>query len=920
MAAIANADVSIDASGNIRWTGAATTNRHTVLEFIQWLMDKQDDDQAAGDDLLDITVDTPFDRSTDQIVTLNSPFNIDDAFMRHLYDGSVSQTDPVEGRETLYSGLAVIGPVEANTEYMIVQDGKLLEPFWGTGINPEAAPSLVFSRHLVKSREAGADIDGKRITVLARELGDQWRRFPVTLGTANSVAAIGNGADIFNTTDDATLAAISDITNIEGFQDIDIDGIANTEEYYAQWTKGANSVNDTYEYSKYLSQRSHTADSNTETGDDVIVDDGTARYGIAQGFIATANGEMLTGCKFSIRLDTGATLASMAGEVYCQLYADSGGVPTGAVLAESERLPISYVAPFADGYEDFWFQFNWRNPGDGTDQRTNLSLTASTQYHIAIRHFGGTTTEKIEVDGDATTASSELASQDTNSADGTDTWANIATTALNFEIYTSEIVHGIAADRFEGINVDVGYDAETGTLPENTATTDDVVFWGTQFTYDNGSGTFIRGERVQVWTDSGKGTYVTGGKCLYGVTGATGEFYIAQDTVSSMVTDYYIEGNESGANCLVNVTIVNNAVAGGEGLVLAKDDNTGSGEVYLQVISGVNPVNNAIIYDGGAPATNNVTCTATIVTRTLNPEWMGTSTGSNIIGTYGIGFNPDDVGESDRFTDLGNQPRVPPNNQTFTVSGLVAGEDRVLVGPRSAGVLNRSQLTTDTTLSGATETLIQCSTAVPTETPANGSLRVELNSGIYKRIRYESNSGNDYTILADDTFVDGDVDITDGPSGNSVNIAGHAFVTSDLVQLSNSGGALPGGLSTVTDYWIIKLDANNIQFAATLADSIAGTDIDITSAGGGGTHTIEVQDFEDFSSDNSTFPKDVFITYIDVLARAATESFTAVFNTDRDLFVRVRDGGATPIKTFESAAAQFLGTPQTVAAVRTSDA
>ena len=63
MAAIADADVSIDASGNIRWTGAATTNRHTVLEFIQWLMDKQDDAVAAGDDLLDITVDTPFDRS-----------------------------------------------------------------------------------------------------------------------------------------------------------------------------------------------------------------------------------------------------------------------------------------------------------------------------------------------------------------------------------------------------------------------------------------------------------------------------------------------------------------------------------------------------------------------------------------------------------------------------------------------------------------------------------------------------------------------------------------------------------------------------------------------------------------------------------------------------------------------------------------
>lgn len=59
MAAIADADISINAAGDIRWTGAATTNRHSVLEFIQWLQDKQDDEQAAGDDLLDITVDTP---------------------------------------------------------------------------------------------------------------------------------------------------------------------------------------------------------------------------------------------------------------------------------------------------------------------------------------------------------------------------------------------------------------------------------------------------------------------------------------------------------------------------------------------------------------------------------------------------------------------------------------------------------------------------------------------------------------------------------------------------------------------------------------------------------------------------------------------------------------------------------------------
>lgn len=913
MGVIVDTDVSINAAGDIRWTGAATTNRHTVLEFIQWLMDKQDDEQAVGDDLLDITVDTPFDRSTDQIVTLNSPFNIDDAFARHLYDGSVSQLDS-EGRETLYSGLNVIGPVESLTEYMILQDGKLLAPFWGVGINAEPAPSLVFSRHLVKSKETGADIDGKRIVVLARELGDQFRRFPVTLGTGNSVAAIGNGSDIFNTQDDPTLRAIVDILNTEGFQDIDIDGIANTEEYYSQWDVGVNSINDAYEYTKFVSQRSFTIDSGTDTGNDVTIDDAAARYGIAQEFTSTAlANEQLTGVRLRLKIGSGS-LADFTGEVYCQLYADGGTAPTGSILAESERIPVSMITT---SYEDWWFQFNWRNPSDGTDQRANLTLAASTDYWIAIRHFAATATEDLQAEGN--TSATNTVAEDTNSADATDTWGALTTTALNFEVYTSPEIHGIPGDRFEGINVECPYDAETGTLPENTGTGDDIVFWGTDVTYDAGTGTFIRGERLQVWTTSGKTTYVTGGKCLYGVTGATGQLYMAQDTVSSLVDDYYIEGLESGATCLVNATIVNNAVAGGEGLILAKDDNTGSGEVYLQVISGVNPVDNAIIYDGGAPTTNNVTVTTPIVTHTLNPEFVGTSTGSNIIGAYGIGFDPNDVGSSDLFTDLSGASRTPPNNQTFTVSGLVAGEDRVLVAPRTGSVIDTTQLATDVALSGATETLIQCSAAVPSETPSSGTLRVELDSAIRKRIRYQSNSGNDYTILADDTFADGDVDTTDGASGNSVNIASHNFVTLDKVQLSSSG-TLPGGLSTVTDYWIIRLDANNIQFAASVADAVAGTDIDITSAAGGGTHTIEVQDFEDFSGDNATNPAEVYLTYIDTLARASTESFTAVYTSPRNLFVRVRDGGATPIKTFESTAAQFLGQAVNVAAVRTSDA
>ena len=163
----------------------------------------------------------------------------------------------------------------------------------------------------------------------------------------------------------------------------------------------------------------------------------------------------------------------------------------------------------------------------------------------------------------------------------------------------------------------------------------------------------------------------------------------------------------------------------------------------------------------------------------------------------------------------------------------------MLVGPRTGTSLNKAQMTTDVTLSGATEAQVQTDAAIPAGTPTSGTgagnsrIRVELDTGIYRRIAYDSITGQDFDITT-------------------------------------------------------------------------GADDDWTGA------------------NVSTAPKDVFVAYIDVLADAATETYTAVHTIDVDLLVRVRDGGTAgdniPTKTFEATAAQFLATPVTVAAVRTTDA
>lgn len=62
------------------------------------------------------------------------------------------------------------------------------------------------------------------------------------------------------------------------------------------------------------------------------------------------------------------------------------------------------------------------------------------------------------------------------------------------------------------------------------------------------------------------------------------------------------------------------------------------------------------------------------------------------------------------------------------------------------------------------------------------------------------------------------------------------ILTGTRVRLTTSG-TLPGGLATATDYYVIKISDGTFELATSYANAIAGTQIDITSAGTG-THTV----------------------------------------------------------------------------------
>lgn len=73
------------------------------------------------------------------------------------------------------------------------------------------------------------------------------------------------------------------------------------------------------------------------------------------------------------------------------------------------------------------------------------------------------------------------------------------------------------------------------------------------------------------------------------------------------------------------------------------------------------------------------------------------------------------------------------------------------------------------------------------------------------------------------------------PTNDELTIAGHGLNTGDgaAAIYTPDGGTIPGGLAEVTDYFAIVIDANTLKLASSSANALAGTAIDITSAGSG---------------------------------------------------------------------------------------
>ncbi len=93
--------------------------------------------------------------------------------------------------------------------------------------------------------------------------------------------------------------------------------------------------------------------------------------------------------------------------------------------------------------------------------------------------------------------------------------------------------------------------------------------------------------------------------------------------------------------------------------------------------------------------------------------------------------------------------------------------------------------------------------------------------------------------IAPKTF---DVALTSTTTDQITTTATHSYVLGDRIRLTGTGSsAVPAGTSTGTDYFVIPISTTELQLAASLADAVAGTPVDLTTTGSGTIYSAIVE-------------------------------------------------------------------------------
>ena len=353
-------------------TNTVSPSYATVIQFHRWLQDLADDAEFSGDDQVDITVLTPSDRSTDNIITLINGFNIDNTASEHLYDGSIIQNNG----DDIYDGIVNFGNIGVRIQ--LIQNGAVLADDWWNvtgvgsplqtdGLNSDSDAGISH-RFMIPTRVNGSDIDGRRLVGTTRTFGNTYGEFKIN-GSArgNNVLALSDSTDLNNTTAIATVGSWDDVVNLSyGYTLLDVDNNGSNEAYYSEWDYGSRTVNQFYERLKYLTRD-------------------TSVYGSPVTTLYGLDGEVFRGITHQLNVDN---VSGPWSDTYGPIEWGSPATGTGQVLAFGSSTAAAGGSPITR----VWIQLltgviptnnqvlqfkGLGSPGGGTAQ-LNVTVTSRT--------------------------------------------------------------------------------------------------------------------------------------------------------------------------------------------------------------------------------------------------------------------------------------------------------------------------------------------------------------------------------------------------------------------------------------------------------------------------------------------------------------------------------------------------------------
>jgi hypothetical protein len=453
-------------------------------------------------------------------------------------------------------------------------------------------------------------------------------------------------------------------------------------------------------------------------------------------------------------------------------------------------------------------------------------------------------------------------------------------------------VHGLNGEVVRGVTHSVGYDNELGGIAISDY---DMLTWGTYInTGVVTGGPFTVGEVI---TDNPYSSFKA--RVLSVDTVDTSLVVDIEEGTLGTAAD--IIGVSSGATATTSADPTE--VTGGGVLHVLAHDATND-ILYVQVIKGTmaSAENDTLYYAGTdlSAADHTDTCdialgVAPLTARTISTPIIGVSTGTAIIGSYGFGIDDAKLSDTDKVTALDGLVYVPPLTVTNTVTGLVVGEDYLLIAPtdgttvdpNSDPTVGRAFFTIKTALTGATETQVYVNedladADIDAWLPATGYIDIVNDEGIVVTHPYSAyDTGTDFfTITSYDFSGSG---VNDSVSVGNQAFVGQMHLTTALVGAAEVSAVVNQIIGSTPDTGTIRIiNDEGFHIRHPYSAYVDATD----------TFTITSYNFSGSGlNDSAAIGNTVYVTYIDKLAAATSETFQAVYDNDLELTLLVRDGG-----------------------------